>query len=84
MKICGIEGTKPTVTVNDNVYLRLCPASTYENSVAVEAVNSKGERVALICRISAEKGIERYDCVPSKVGLPLTKSGMVKTSNNPV
>jgi hypothetical protein len=62
---------KKVAQKNNDVYLRLIPASTYDGSVAVEAVNERGERLALVCRISKEQGIQIYEDVPSELGFPM-------------
>jgi hypothetical protein len=67
MKFGGIFGRKK----NDDFFLRLIKAETYDGSVAVEAVDSKGERLSLICRISKEKGIEMYTNVDASLGFPM-------------
>jgi len=58
-------------------YLRLVEASTYQNSVAVEAVDKYGHRLSLICRISKEKGVEMYEDVDPLLGFPMDKDRTV-------
>ncbi|MFA5306079.1 MAG: hypothetical protein WC365_01380 [Candidatus Babeliales bacterium] len=70
MKLKGIF-TKATPKQQLPFFLRLVEASTYKNSVAVEAVDAHGKRIALICRISTEMGVEMYDDVPKELGFPM-------------
>lgn len=63
-------------------YYRLVPSYTYDGGVAVEAVDEKGNRIDLICRISTKKGIERYEDVDSELGFPLNAAnGTVRVAS---
>jgi len=55
-------------------FYRLVPSYTYDGGVAVEAVGEDGKRIALLCRISTDAGIERYEDVPKELGFPMNPS----------
>lgn len=81
MKLKGLYNPELNVVKPDEpFYLRLVRASTYEGSVAVEAVDAKGERIALVCRISKEMGIELYEDFPA--GILPTLNGAVKVQED--
>jgi hypothetical protein len=76
-KLKGLYNPELKVVKPDEpFYLRLVEASTYGGSVEVEAVNTKGERIALICRISKEEGIELYEDVPKSLGFPMLNNAV--------
>lgn len=79
MKLNGIfkKAEKPAKKADEPFFLRLVEASSYPNSVAVEAVNKYGERLSLIYRISKEMGIEAYEGVDPTLGFPMCKENSV-------
>ena len=65
-------------------FYRLVPSYTRDGGVAVEAVDEGGKRIALLCRISTDMGIERYEEVPRELGFPMNATNdTIKVASKP-
>jgi len=73
MEQAGIY-TKEVKVQEKKFFYRLVPSYTYDGGVAVEVVGEDGKRIALLCRISTDAGIERYEDVPKTLGFPMNPS----------